>query len=153
MEQGWETVAARQERLREEFELFDEPRDKYEYIIDLGRQLPRLPEEQKIEDNRVRGCQSQVWLVADLDRETGRLKLTGDSDAFISKGLLALVIQLYGDLPPEEILANPPSVFEEIGLGRLITPGRSNGLYSVVDRVRRTAAGLTKAAHPAAAAS
>jgi cysteine desulfuration protein SufE len=144
------TIAAEQERLKEEFELFDDPRDKYELIIDLGRTVPPLPAELHSEGNKVRGCQSQVWLVADLDEATGRLRLRGDSDAIITKGLLAMVLRLYSNRTPREILDNPPAVFEAIGLGRLITPGRSNGLYSMINRVRQLAEAFSAATAPAA---
>jgi cysteine desulfuration protein SufE len=137
------TIAEEQARLREEFELLDDPRDKYEYIIDLGRELAGLPEAAKVEANRVRGCQSQVWMVADYDPAARLIRLRADSDAIISKGLVALVLRLYGDRAPEEILDNPPEVFEQIGLGRLVTPGRSNGLYSMVNRVRQFAEGFS----------
>jgi cysteine desulfuration protein SufE len=133
------TIAEEEERLRDEFELLDDPRDKYEHIIDLGRQLPPLPEAARIDANLVRGCQSRVWLTAEFDQKSGRLNLFGDSDAIISKGLLALALRLYAGRTPHEILANSPGVFEAIGLGRLITPGRSNGLYAVVNRVQRLA--------------
>ena len=137
------TIAEEEERLKEEFELLDDPRDRYELIIDLGRTLQPLPPELHTEANKVRGCQSQVWLVADFDERSGRLGLRGDSDAIITKGLLAMVLRLYSNRTPREILENPPDVFEAIGLGRLITPGRSNGLYSMVGRVRQFAEGFS----------
>jgi len=144
------TIPDEQVRLEEEFALLDEPRDKYEYIIDLGRSLGSLVAAEKIEANRVRGCQSQVWMVAEYDAATGCVRLRADSDAIISKGLVALVLRLYDNRSPREILENPPEVFETIGLGRLVTPGRSNGLYSMVNRVRQFAEGFS-AARPLAA--
>jgi cysteine desulfuration protein SufE len=139
------TIADEQARLVDEFALLDEPRDKYEYIIELGRSLDGLPEAAKIEANRVRGCQSQVWMVAEYDPTSGLVRLRADSDAIISKGLVALVLRLYDKRAPREILEHPPQVFEAIGLGRLITPGRSNGLYSMVNRVRQFAEGFSAA--------
>jgi cysteine desulfuration protein SufE len=133
------TIAEEQERLEEDFALLEDTRDKYEYIIELGKELAPLDSAHKIAANLVRGCQSQVWMVAHLDEATGHLRLQADSDAIITKGLVALVLRLYDDRPPRAVLDNPPSVFEAIGLGRLITPGRSNGLYSMVNRVRQFA--------------
>lgn len=140
------SVAAEQALLREEFELLEEARDRYEYIIDLGKSLPPLAARHKTEANRVRGCQSQVWMVAELDPASHRLHLQADSDAIITKGLVAMVLRLYDRRSPQEILDNPPDVFEAVGLGRLITPGRSNGLYAMVNRVRQLAEAFSKAA-------
>ena len=125
--------------IEEDFALFDDVRDKIEHIIELGKDLPPLPEELKIEANRVRGCQSQVWLVAELDPETRRIGLRADSDAVIVKGLISLLLQLYDQRSPEAIIANPPEVFERVGLGKMLTPGRANGLYSMVERTRQLA--------------
>ena len=140
MTQQAATIAEEQELLAEEFELFDDWRDKIEYVIDLGRKLPPLPEEDRTEANKVHGCQSQVWMVAALDEASGRVRLRADSDAFIVKGLIALLMRLYSDRPADEILANPPAVFDRIGLGRHLTPNRANGLYSMVGRIRELAA-------------
>lgn len=134
-----EDIGTTQAAIEEEFALFDDVRDKIEYIIDLGRDLPPLPEAFKTEANRVRGCQSQVWLVADLDPATRRITLRADSDAVIVKGLISLLLRLYGGHTPEAIIANPPEVFERVGLGRMLTPGRANGLYSMVERIRQLA--------------
>ncbi|MFO1067274.1 MAG: SufE family protein [Geminicoccaceae bacterium] len=134
------TVAEAADELREEFALFDEWRDKIEHIVELGKALPPLPEEHKIPANKVSGCQSQVWLIAPADPATGRLALRADSDAIIVKGLIAILLRLYADRLPDEILANPPTVLEEIGLGQHLTPGRSNGLWSMNKRIRELAA-------------
>jgi len=139
------TIAEAEAQLRDEFELLDDPRDRVEHIIDLGRALPGLPEALKTEANRVRGCQSRVWVVADYDAAQDRLSFRGDSDAIISRGLVALVLRLYGGQRPREIARTEPAIFEAIGLGNLITPGRSNGLYSMVARVRDMAAAFSAA--------
>lgn len=133
------TVVEEQQRIREDFELFDEPREKIEYIIDLGRDLPPLDNRHKTEANKVRGCQSQVWLISELDPATGRIRLGAESDAVIVKGLISLLLRLYSNRTAQEILDNPPDVFEHIGLGRMLTPGRSNGLYSMIGRIRQIA--------------
>ncbi|NBB71592.1 MAG: SufE family protein [Alphaproteobacteria bacterium] len=130
----------RQRELEEEFALFDDWREKIEYVMDLGKALPPFPEEARTEGNRVHGCQSQVWMDARIDPETGRLRLVADSDAILVKGLIGLLLRLYDDRPPREIVDNPPEVFERIGLGRHLTPGRANGLYEMVRRVRELAA-------------
>jgi cysteine desulfuration protein SufE len=142
---AYEGIAAAEAALLGEFELLDEPRDRIEHIIDLGRALPGLPEAAKTEANRVRGCQSRVWVVADYDPARDRLTLRGDSDAFISKGLVALVIRLYSGQRPREVAAHEPVVLETIGLGRLVTPGRANGLNAMIARVRDIAAALSAA--------
>jgi cysteine desulfuration protein SufE len=99
-----------------------------------------LPEGYRVDANKVHGCQSQVWMVAELDEEKGRVRFHADSDAFIVKGLIALLMRLYSDRPPAEILDSPPTVLDRIGLGRHLTPNRANGLYSMVSRVRELAA-------------
>jgi cysteine desulfuration protein SufE len=134
------SIRDRQQELEDEFALFDDWREKIEYVMDLGRTLPPFPEEARTEDNRVHGCQSQVWMDARIDPETGRLRLVADSDAILVKGLIGLLLRLYDDRPPREIVDNPPEVFERIGLGRHLTPGRANGLYEMVRRVRELAA-------------
>ncbi len=133
-------IAEEQERIVEEFALFEDPREKLEYLIELGKELPPLEEQLRTEANKVRGCQSQVWLVAEYDGSEGRLRFRADSDAIIVRGLIALLLRLYSDRPPAEIVATPPEVFERIGLGRLLTPGRQNGLYSMIGRVKELAA-------------
>ncbi len=133
-------IAEEQERILEEFALFEDSREKLEYLIELGRELPSLEERHRTEGNKVRGCQSQVWLVAEYDEGSRRLRFRADSDAVIVRGLIALLLRLYSDRRPEEIVATPPEVFERIGLGRLLTPGRQNGLYSMIGRIKELAA-------------
>jgi cysteine desulfuration protein SufE len=133
------SVTAAAERLREDFALLEDWRDKVEHIIDLGKRLPGLPDELKTEASKVRGCQSQVWLVGDLEPGAGRLHLRADSDAILVRGLIALLLELYDGRRPAEILDNPPTVLEEIGLSRFLTPGRANGLYAMVGRIRALA--------------
>ncbi len=131
------TVADAACALEEEFALLDDWRDKVEYIIELGKDLPPMPEALKSEGSKVRGCQSQVWLVA--EPEAGRLHLRADSDAVLVKGLISLLVTLYDRRTPQEILDNPPDVLERVGLAKLLTPGRSNGLYAMVARIRSIA--------------
>lgn len=133
------TIAEEQALIAEDFELFDDWREKIEYVLDLGKRLEPLAEADYAEHNKVKGCQSQVWLVAELDRETGHMRIRADSDAFIVKGLIALLLRLYANRKPQEILANPPAVFEQIGLGAHLSPTRANGLHAMIKRIRQLA--------------
>jgi cysteine desulfuration protein SufE len=133
------TIRDEQAEIAAEFELFDDWREKIEYVLDLGKRLPPIPEEQRIDANKVKGCQSQVWMVAEIDREDGRMRIVADSDAFIVKGLIALLLRLYSGRRPAEILDNPPAVFEEIGLGAHLSPTRANGLHAMIKRIRQLA--------------
>src|SRR5918992_4744105 len=102
------TIADEQRLIAEDFELLDDWREKIEYVLDLGKKLEPIPEQHRIEANKVKGCQSQVWMVADLDQASGRMRILAESDAFIVSGLIALLLRLYSNRPPEEILRNPP---------------------------------------------
>ena len=141
------TIADAARDLEQEFALLEDWRDKVEYIIELGKDLPPLPDALKTEGNKVRGCQSQVWLVAEPEAG-GRVHLRADSDAVLVKGLISLLVSLYDRRTPQEILDTPPDVLERVGLAKLLTPGRSNGLYSMVARIRSMAEALA-AARPA----
>ncbi len=133
------TIAQEQAAIKEDFELFDDWREKIEYVLDLGKKLEPFPEDCRIDANKVRGCQSQVWIVAEKDETTGNLRIRADSDAFIVKGLIALLLRLYADRKPEEILANPPVVFDQIGLGAHLSPTRANGLHAMIKRIHQIA--------------
>jgi cysteine desulfuration protein SufE len=147
------TIADEQALIADDFELFDDWRDKIEYILDLGRKLEPLPAADYAERNKVRGCQSQVWMVAELDPASGRMRIGADSDAFIVKGLIALLLRLYANRAPQEILDNPPELFERIGLGAHLSPTRANGLHAMLARIRQLATGFVHGAPVAAAAS
>ena len=126
------------DELVESFGMLGEWEERYRYLIDLGRKLPPLPEAERTEANKVRGCMSQVWLASTLvPGPPARLELRGDSDAHIVKGLIALLFKLYAGLTPREILAlDAKSVFERLGLENHITMNRRNGFYSMVERIR-----------------
>lgn len=125
----------------ETFAFFDTWEDKYRFVIDLGRELPRLDAAQRIDDNLVRGCQSQVWLVAQHDAARHRLSLMIDSDAHIVRGLIAIVVAAYDHRSPEEILAfDIEGQFEELQLLQHLSPTRGNGLRAMVARIRDIAA-------------
>lgn len=145
------TIAEEQAAIAEDFALFDDWREKIEYVMDLGKNLRAFPEELRIDTNKVRGCQSQVWIVAEADEESGTLKIVADSDAFMVKGLIALLLRLYADRRPEDILANPPDVLNDIGLGKHLSPSRANGLHAMVNRIRQIATAAARGAPMAAA--
>ncbi|MEO1089393.1 MAG: SufE family protein [Pseudomonadota bacterium] len=133
------TIDAAQRAIEDEFALFDDWRDKIDYVMDLGRALPPFPEAARVEGNKVHGCQSQVWMIAHVDDETRRLRLEADSDAILVKGLIGLLLRLYDDRPPAEVVATPPEVLDRVGLGRHLTAGRANGLHSMIKRVQELA--------------
>lgn len=126
----------------EDFELLDNWDDRYRYLIELGRALPPFPEDRRTEQSKVQGCASQVWLVSDASGgpEGPRLAFRGDSDAHIVRGLVAILLALYSDRPARDIMAaDPGAVFTRIGLKDHLTPQRSNGLRSMVERIRADA--------------
>ena len=147
------TITDEQALIADDFELFDDWREKIEYVLDLGRKLERLPAADYADHNKVKGCQAQVWMVAELDPASGRMRIRADSDAFIVKGLIALLLRLYANRPPQEILDNPPGVFERIGLGAHLSPTRANGLHAMIGRIRQLATGFARGAPVATAAS
>ena len=127
------------DEIRENFELLEEWDDRYRYVIELGRSLPSFPEALRTEANKVRGCASQVWLATAID-EQKRLQLQGDSDAHIVRGLVAIVLTLFSGHTPKEILdTDALAVFEEFGFREHLTPQRSNGLRSMVERIKTDA--------------
>ena len=127
-----------QEEIIEDFEFMEDWEDKYQYIIDLGKELPAFPEEFRDEHHKVKGCVSQVWLHAEEDGD--KIVFQGDSDAFIPKGLIALLMRVYSGQDKNEIASTPPYFIEKIGLGQNLSPSRTNGLYSMVKKIQAIAA-------------
>jgi cysteine desulfuration protein SufE len=131
--------------IRADFAVLDEWEDRYRYVIELGRSLEPLPEDLRTDANKVRGCASQVWLATSIER-TGaaaapRLTFRADSDAHIVRGLIAILFAIYDGRMADEILATDPEpIFAELGLKEHLTPQRSNGLASMVARIRSDAA-------------
>jgi len=123
-----------------EFEIFEDWMEKYEYIIDLGKELPPLNQEFKVPENLIRGCQSQVWLHA--FEENGLVKFQADSDAFITKGLVALMIRVFSGSLPEEIVNSDLGFIKKIGLQEHLSPTRSNGLISMIKQMKNYAFAL-----------
>jgi cysteine desulfuration protein SufE len=129
--------------IKSDFALLEDWEDRYRYVIELGRELPPLPDALRTDDNKVRGCASQVWLatdVADAGASTPRLTFRGDSDAHIVRGLIAILFAIYSGKGADEIIATDAErIFAEFGLREHLTPQRSNGLNSMVQRIRSDA--------------
>lgn len=123
-----------QDEIIEEFSLFSDWMEKYEYIIDLGRQLPLIDEQYKDEEHLIKGCQSRVWLHAGLNG--GKVAFTADSDAVITKGIIALLIRVLSNQPAEEIARADLYFIDRIGLKEHLSPTRSNGLLSMVRQMK-----------------
>ena len=131
--------------IRSDFEFLDDWEDRYRYVIELGRGLTPLEDGQRTDANKVRGCASQVWLVSSLKRDEAgaqpTVHLTGDSDAHIVRGLIAILFAIYEDKTPNEVLAtDAQAIFDELGLREHLTPQRSNGFASMIQRIRADAA-------------
>lgn len=131
------TIAAIEEEIVEEFSLFDSWDDKYEYIIDLGKRLPALEEAHKKEENRVRGCQSTVWLVADY--QDGKVHFKADSDSVIVKGLISMLIRVLSGHAPDEIINAKLEFIHRIGMTTHLAQTRSNGLLAMVKQMKNYA--------------
>jgi len=126
------------ENLQADFELLDDWEERYRYVIELGRLLPDLDEKWRTPQYKVSGCASQVWIHAEHDGKV--LKFTGDSDALIVKGLIAIIFMMFSGKTPEQILAqDAAAVFTRLGLKDHLTPQRSNGLFSMVARIKSDA--------------
>lgn len=128
------TINEQQDEIIEEFELFSDWMDKYENIIQLGKELPIIEEQYKTEDNLIKGCQSRVWLHAEF--KEGRLEFTADSDAIITKGLISLVVKVLNGHTPKEIADADLYFINAIGLTSHLSPTRSNGLLSMVKQIK-----------------
>lgn len=137
--QWFSMTAMDPEELIDNFELLGSWEERYQYLIELGKELPPLSEAERSEANRVRGCMSQVWLVADEDPE--KLVFRGDSDAHIVRGLIALLRMLMSGRSPEEVQSmDIGDIFSRLGLENQITANRRNGFYAMVERIRALAA-------------
>ena len=128
---------AAQQEIVETFGLLDDWTDRYQYLIDLGRQMPAFPEECKTEQYRLKGCQSQVWIKTEL--KDGLMHILATSDSSIVAGLIALLLRVYGERRPADILATPPDFIRQIQLDEHLSPSRSNGLAAMVQQIRQMA--------------
>ena len=126
-----------QNKLIEDFSLYDEWLDKYEYLIELGKNLESFPEELKTEDRLIKGCQSRVWL--DAGMQDSKIIFKADSDAIITKGIISLLISVYSGRTPEEISSDDFSFIDRLGLKENLSPTRANGLLSMIETIKTIA--------------
>jgi cysteine desulfuration protein SufE len=127
-------INAVQEEIVEEFSLFDDWMQRYEYMIELGKSLPLIDPEYKTEENIIKGCQSKVWIHADLEGD--KLVFTADSDAIITKGIIAVLIRVFSNQHPDAILGADTSFIDKIGLKEHLSPTRANGLVSMIKQLK-----------------
>lgn len=132
------TIQEKQDKIVEEFSFLEDWMDKYEYLIDLGKQLETLPETAKTEENLIPGCQSRVWLDAKL--EDNKIVFSADSDALITRGIVSLLVHIFSGHTPQEITEADWSFIEEIGLKDHLSPTRANGLLSMIRQIQLYAA-------------
>ena len=131
------TLKERQEQVVDEFSLYDDWLDKYEYLIELGKSLEGLPEEKKTEDRLIKGCQSRVWLDTEYDGQ--HLAFSADSDALITRGIISLLVNVYSGCTPQEILQDDFSFLDTLGLRENLSPTRAGGLASMIETIRKKA--------------
>ena len=128
------TIKEIQEEIIDEFDMFDDWMERYEYIIEMGKSLDIIDSSKKTDDNLINGCQSKVWLQADyLD---GKAVFTADSDAILTKGIIALLLRVYSNQTPKDILNTDPFFIDQIGLKEHLSPTRANGLVSMVKQLK-----------------
>ncbi len=123
-----------QEEIVDEFSLFEDWMEKYEHMISLGKSLPLIKDEYKTEDNIIKGCQSKVWVHAELEED--KLVFTADSDAIITKGIIAILIRAFSNQKPKDIIDADTAFIDEIGLKEHLSPTRANGLVSMVKQLK-----------------
>jgi cysteine desulfuration protein SufE len=128
------TIKAIQDEIVDEFSLFDDWMERYEYIIELGKKLPLINEEFKTEDNIIKGCQSKVWLKGEQNSDV--IVFTADSDAILTKGIIAILIRAFSNQKAEDILAADLDFIDEIGLKEHLSPTRANGLVSMIKNIK-----------------
>jgi cysteine desulfuration protein SufE len=132
------TAAEAQAAIAEEFAFFGDWTERYQYLIDLGKQLPVFPDAQKNEENRIHGCQSMVWLIP--SGNASRMYFEATSDSAIVSGLIALLLRVYSGRSAQEIVDTEPTYIQEIGLAKHLSPTRSNGLVAMLAKVKAYAA-------------
>lgn len=123
-----------QNQIIEEFSVFEDWMDKYEYLIELGKSVPIIKESDKTDSNIIKGCQSRVWL--SVEYKDGKLFFKADSDAIITKGIISLLIRVYSEREPKEIIESDLFFLDEIGLKNNLSPTRANGLISMINQIR-----------------
>ena len=128
------TIKEIQNEIIEEFAMFDDWMQRYEYMIELGKSLPLIEEKYKVDENLIKGCQSKVWVHADLEGD--KLVFTADSDAIITKGIVALLVRVFSNQHPKDILEADTTFIDEIGLKEHLSPTRANGLVSMIKQLK-----------------
>ena len=128
------TINEIQSELVDEFSMFDDWMDRYQYLIDLGKSLPIIDTQFKLDENLIKGCQSKVWLYSEL--ENNKIKYTADSDAILTKGIAALLIRVYSGQKPADILSAETNFIDAIGLKEHLSPTRANGLVSMIKQIK-----------------
>ena len=128
------TIENLQENLIEDFSFFDDWTQKYEYMIELSKTLDKMDESLKNDENLIKGCQSKVWLNADF--KDGKINFIADSEAIITKGIIAILLMVFNNKNPDEIIKSDVSFIEKIGLKEHLSPNRANGLYSMIKQIK-----------------
>ncbi len=128
------TIQKIQEEIIDEFAMFDDWMQRYEYMIDLGKSLPLIDEQYKTNDYIIKGCQSKVWVHADM--KDGAIQFTADSDAIITKGIIAILIRTFSGQAPQDIIDADTAFIDEIGLKEHLSPTRANGLVSMIKQLK-----------------
>ncbi len=131
-----------QNEIVEEFDIFDTWMDKYEYLIELGKSVPKINEENKKEENIIKGCQSKVWLHA--EKQDGLVRFYADSDAIITKGIISLLIRTFSNQKPEDIMNASLDFIDDIGLRQHLSPNRANGLNNMIKKIKFYAIAFSK---------
>ncbi|HBI41003.1 MAG TPA: Fe-S metabolism protein SufE [Tenacibaculum sp.] len=128
------TILEIQQEIIDEFSMFEDWMERYEYIIELGRSLPLINESYKLDENLIKGCQSKVWLHSELNQD--RVQFSADSDAILTKGIVALLLRVFSEQSPKDILEADTEFINEIGLKEHLSPTRANGLVSMVKQIK-----------------
>ena len=128
------TIKAIQEEIVDEFSMFDDWMQRYEYILELGKSLPLIDEQYKTEENIIKGCQSKVWVHA--EQKDGNVVFTADSDAILTKGIIAILVRAFSNQSPKAILEADTDFIDEIGLKEHLSPTRANGLVSMIKQIK-----------------
>lgn len=134
------TIKEIQEEIVDEFSMFDDWMQRYEYIIELGKTLPLIDSQYKVDDNLIKGCQSKVWLHAEIRDD--KILFTADSDAILTKGIIAILIRTFSNQKPEDVMNADMSFIDEIGLKEHLSPTRANGLVSMMKQIKLYAIAL-----------
>ena len=128
------TIKDIQEEIIDEFSMFEDWEERYQYMIDLGKTLPLIDEQYKTDSNIIKGCQSKVWVHAEMDKD--KIAFTADSDAIITKGIIAILIRVFSNQHPNDIIESDTNFIDEIGLKEHLSPTRANGLVSMIRQLK-----------------